>query len=133
MSRYSEKVAARRAASFGNALAVAIAITDGTQAPPAPKKPKTPPPEPRGILVDLGTMPQNCASAFDDAATALDRAAAIARAMLEKTHRSAQSGEATSAALLAETTAPRLRAAAVRLSRMPRAPKPSTPTHTPEP
>jgi uncharacterized protein YfaP (DUF2135 family) len=39
-----------------------------------------------------------------------------------------QSGEATSAALLAETTAPRLRAAAVRLSRMPSKPKPQNPT-----
>ena len=124
MSKYSEKVAARRIQAQ---IDLAVRITDGVKPAPAPKpKPKTPPPEQRGILVDLGAMPENCASAYREAADALDRAAAIARAMLDRTHRSAQSGEATSAALLAETTAPRLRAAAVRLSRMPSKPKPQT-------
>ena len=128
MSKYSEKVAARRIQAQ---IDLAVRITDGAEPPPAPpatKRPKTPPPEQRGILVDLGAMPENCAAAYREAADALDRAAAIARAMLERTHRSAQSGEATSAALLAETTAPRLRAAAVRLSRMPSKPKPQNPT-----
>ena len=125
MSKYSEKVAARRIQAQ---IDLAVRITDGVQpASPAPKRPKTPPPEQRGILVDLGAMPENCAIAYREAADALDRAAAIARAMLERTHRSAQSGEATSAALLAETTAPRLRAAAVRLSRMPSKPKTQNP------
>ena len=126
MSKYSEKVAARRIQAQ---IDLAVRITDGWQpapAPQAPKRPKTPPPEQRGILVDLGAMPENCAAAYREAADALDRASAIARAMLERTHRSAQSGEATSAALLAETTAPRLRAAAVRLSRMPSKPKTQT-------
>jgi hypothetical protein len=126
MSKYSEKVAARRIQAQ---IDLAVRITDGGQpapAPQAPKRPKTPPPEQRGILVDLGAMPENCAAAYREAADALDRAAAIARAMLERTHRSAQSGEATSAALLAETIAPRLRAAAVRLSRMPSKPKTQT-------
>ena len=126
MSKYSEKVAARRIQAQ---IDLAVRITDGRQpapAPQAPKRPKTPPPEQRGILVDLGAMPENCAAAYREAADALDRASAIARAMLERTHRSAQSGEATSAALLAETTAPRLRAAAVRLSRMPSKPKTQT-------
>lgn len=122
MSKYSEKVAARRIQAQ---IDLAVRITDGVQPAPDPKpKPKTPPPEQRGILVDLGAMPENCAAAYREAADALDRAAEIARAMLERTHRSAQSGEATSAALLAETTSPRLRAAAVRLSRMPSKPKP---------
>ena len=128
MSKYSEKVAARRIQAQ---IDLAVRITDGVQPAPAPNpKPKTPPPEQRGILVDLGAMPENCAAAYREAADALDRAAAIARAMLERTHRSAQSGEATSAALLAETTAPRLRAASVRLSRMPSKPKPKPQTQT---
>lgn len=129
MSKYSEKVAARRAASTFAAIDLAVRITDGVQAPPAPKKPKTPPPEPRGVLVELGAMPENCAIAYREAADALDRASAIARAMLERTRRSVQSGEATSAALLAETVAPRLRAAAIRLSRMPAKPKPQPQTN----
>ena len=128
MSKYSEKVAARRLAGTFAAIDLAVRITDGKQPPPAPKKPKQPPPPPRGVLVDLGAMPENCAAAYREAADALDRASAIARAMLERTHRSAQSGEATSAALLAEATAPRLRAAAVRLSRMPSKPKTQNPT-----
>lgn len=123
MSRYAEKLAARRAAGTLAAIDLAVRITDGLQPPPAPKKPKTPPPPARGTLVDLGTMPANCAAAFLEAASALDRAASIARAMLERTHRSCQSAEATSAALLSETTAPRLLAAATRLSRLPTKPK----------
>lgn len=118
---YAEK----RARRIGAAIDLAIRVTDG-EPPPAPaRRPRTPPPEKRGTLVDLGTMPQNCADCYQRAAQELDRAAAIAREMLAHTHRSCQSGEATSAALLAETTAPRLRAAAVRLSRMPTAPRPS--------
>lgn len=125
MSKYSDKVAARNA--DGNALAVAIEITEGPHGVPTPptppRRPRTPPPEPRGVLVDLGAMPQNCAAAFDAAAACLERAASIAREMLAHARRSCQSGEATCAALLAETTAPRLRAASVRLQRMPARPK----------
>lgn len=122
MSKYSDKVAARNAA--GNALAVAISITEGPHGVPTPApRPRTPPPPQRGVLVDLGTMPQNCAAAFDAAAACLERASSIAREMLAHARRSCQSGEATCAALLAETTAPRLRAASVRLQRMPARPK----------
>jgi hypothetical protein len=122
VSKYSDKVAARNAAE--NALAVAIEITERPHGvPTATRRPRTPPPGQRGVLVDLGPMPENCARLYEIAADALDRASAVAREMLAHTHRSAQSGEATSAALLAETTAPRLRAAAVRLRRMPARPK----------
>ena len=125
MSKYSDKVAARKA--LGNAIEVAISITEGAHGAPTPPtlspRPRTPPPEPRGVLVDLGPMPEDCARLYEIAADALDRASAVAREMLAHTHRSAQSGEATSAALLAETTSPRLRAAAVRLRRMPSRPK----------
>ena len=122
MSKYSDKVAARNA--IGNALAVAIEITERPHGEPTPpRRPRTPTPEQRGVLVDLGPMPENCARLYEIAADALDRASAVAREMLAHTHRSAQSGEATSAALLAETTSPRLRAAAVRLRRMPSRPK----------
>lgn len=75
MSKYSEKVAARRLAGTFAAIDLAVRITDGKQAPPAPKKPKQTPPAPRGVLVDLGAMPENCALALDEAAAALDRAA----------------------------------------------------------
>ncbi len=124
MSKYADKVSARRdrERQFSAALNIAMLVTDGPPPQTAPR-PKTPPPEPRGILVDLGAMPANAADAFDMAADALDRAAAIAREMLTHTHRSVQSGEATSAALLAETTAPRLRASAKRLRGMPSAPR----------
>lgn len=117
MSKYSEKVAARRVQA---AIDVAVRVTEGAP-PPAPAA-KTPPPEARGILVDLGALPANCASALADAADALDRAAALGREMLRRVRRSIQKSEAISASLLAETTAPRIRAAAVRLRRMPAAP-----------
>ena len=64
MSKYADKVAARRAEA---AIDLAVRITDREilpPAPPAPPKPKTPPPPPRGILVDLGELPARCASAF---------------------------------------------------------------------
>jgi len=109
MSKYSDKVARRLAA---------------TDAPATPQAlPKPPAPRQRGTLVDLGALPANCAAAYEEAAAALERASAIARTMLERCARSCQSGEATSAALLAETTAPRLRAAATRLRHLPAAPR----------
>jgi len=123
MSKYADKVAARRAEA---AIDLAVRITDREILPPAPPaapKSKTPPPPPRGILVDLGELPARCASAFDEAADALDRAAEAAREILGRAQRSVQSGEALGAAGLAETFAPRLRAAATRLRRMPAAPK----------
>lgn len=116
MSKYADKLAARRVEA---AINLAVAITDGTQAPPAPKKPKTPPPPMRGILVDLGTLPGNCAQAFTDAAIILERAAAVADEMRARASRSIQSGEAQSAFCLASTIAPRLRAQGERLRRLP--------------
>ena len=118
MSKYADKLAARRASGIQAAINLAVAITDGTQAPPAPKKPKTPPPM-RGILVDLGTLPGNCAQAFIDAAIILERAAALADEMRARASRSIQSGEAQSAFCLASTIAPRLRAQGERLRRLP--------------
>lgn len=120
MSKYADKVAARRAAT---AIDLAVRITNREIPPPAPPRPKTPPQPPRGVLVDLGELPARCASAFDEAAAALDRAAEAAREILGRAQRSVQSGEALGAAGLAETFAPRLRAAATRLRRMPAAPK----------
>jgi hypothetical protein len=120
MSKYSEKVAARRIQAQ---IDLAVRITDGGQpahAPQATKRPKTPPPEQRGILVDLGALPANCARAFEDAAAALDRAAAFADEMRVRASRSIQSGEAQSAFGLASTVAPKLRAQSFRLERLPR-------------
>ena len=108
MSKYSDKVAARRAEA---ALDLAVRITDreipppAPPAPPAPPKPKQPPPPPRGVLVDLGDLPARCSAAFDEAAAALDRAAEAARGILERAQRSVQSGEALGAAGLAEKAA----------------------------
>jgi hypothetical protein len=119
--KYSEKKA-RRAAGTLAAIDLAVRITDGAAPPKPSPRPRIPPPEPRGVLVDLGTMPENCASALNEASAALLRAAGIARAMLERTGRSVQKSEAISAALLAETTAPRINAAAIRLRRMPSGP-----------
>ena len=113
MSKYSEKVARR--------LAAPDAAPDAPATPPSLPKPAAP--RQRGTLVDLGALPANCAAAYEEAAAALERASAIARTMLERCARSCQSGEATSAALLAETTAPRLRAAATRLRHLPAAPR----------
>lgn len=120
MSKYSDKLAARRANGIQAAINLAVAITDATQAPPAPKKPNTPPPTPRGVLVDLGTLPVNCAQAFTDAALVLERAAALADEIRARASRSVQSGEAQSAFCLASTIAPRLRAQGERLRRLPR-------------
>ena len=62
MSRYAEKVAARRVAGTLAAIDLAVRISDGGEAPPPPaKRPRVPPPEPRGILVDLGAAPENAA------------------------------------------------------------------------
>lgn len=124
MSKYADKVAARRAEA---AIELAVRITDREILPPpatpAAPKPKQPPPPPRGVLVDLGDLPERCSAAFDEAAAALDKAAEAARAILALAQRSVQSGEALGAAGLAETFAPRLRAAATRMRRMPAAPK----------
>lgn len=129
MSRYADKVAERRrehAREFAAALNIAMTVTERPKA-----MRDSPQQERRGILVELGSMPAECAAEYEQAAAHLDKAANIARAMLEQTRRSVQKSEAISASLLAETTAPRLRAAAVRLRRLPTKPRGADENHKP--
>ena len=95
MSKYAAKVAARRAEqSTSIALNVIARIERGEcvqqQQPP---KPKTPPPEPRGLIADLGDAPAMCAARMREAEKLIREALEIARVMQNKAKRGRQAGE----------------------------------------
>ena len=106
MSKYAAKVAARRAeqsASIAlNVIARIARIERGecvqpkTPATPKPAKPKTPPPEPRGLIADLGDAPAECAYRMRAAEKLIREALEVARVMQNKAKRGRQAGEVLS-------------------------------------
>ena len=95
MSKYAAKKArqAEMAQKTFAAINLAVRITNGTATPPKPKKPKQPPPPPRGLVNDLGTMPDDLADALEAAAENLRRANEIAAAALVASAKGLQTAE----------------------------------------
>ena len=103
MSKYAAKVAARKASEQASiALNVIARIERGecvqpkTPATPKPAKPKQPPPEPRGLIADLGDAPAMCAARMREAEKMIREALEIARVMQDRAKRGRQAGEVTS-------------------------------------
>lgn len=103
MSKYAAKVAARRAEQSASiALNVIARIERGecvqpkTPATPKPAKPKQPPPEPRGLIADLGDAPAECAYRMRAAERLIREALEIARVMQNRAKRGRQAGEVLS-------------------------------------
>ena len=100
MSKYARKVAARREeqASRDRTLAAinfALRVTEGkVEVKPKKKKPKQPPPEPRGAIADLGGLPEACAACLRNAAAQLRTALGIAYEIQAKAKKGRQAGEA---------------------------------------
>ncbi len=103
MSKYAAKVAERKASEQASiALNVISRIERGecvqpkTPATPKPAKPKQPPPEPRGLIADLGDAPAMCAARMREAEKLIREALEIARVMQDRAKRGRQAGEVTS-------------------------------------
>lgn len=98
MSKYAAKVAARRAEQSASiALNVIARIERGECVQPKqPPKPKTPPPEPRGLIADLGDAPAMCAARMREAEKLIREALEIARVMQNRAKRGRQAGEVLS-------------------------------------
>ena len=98
MSKYAAKVAARRAEQSASiALNVIARIERGECVQPkTPPKPKTPPPEPRGLIADLGDAPAECAYRMRAAEKLIREALEVARVMQNKAKRGRQAGEVLS-------------------------------------
>lgn len=99
MSKYARKVAARREEQAKHdrtiaAIDFAVRLTEKAVPPPKAKKPKQPPPEPRGALADLHGLPGECAAALRDAASRLRAALEIAYEIQAEAKKGRQAGEA---------------------------------------
>lgn len=94
-SKYAAKVAARRSEQSASiALNVIARIERGECVQPKPPpKPKTPPPEPRGLIADLGDAPAECAYRMRAAEKLIREALEIARTMQDRAKRGRQAGE----------------------------------------
>lgn len=96
LSKYAAKKAARAAAnqSASIALNVIARIERGECVQPkTPPKPKAPPPEPRGLIADLGDAPLMCANRMMEAERLIREALEIARVMQNIAKRGRQAGE----------------------------------------
>ena len=98
MSKYAAKVAARRAKQSASIALNVIARLDCGKCvqPKTPPKPKTPPPEPRGLIADLGDAPAECAARMREAEKMIREALEIARVMQNRAKRGRQAGEVLS-------------------------------------
>lgn len=100
MSKYARKVAARReeSASHDRTLAAidfALRLTEGRAVvKPNVKKPKQPPPEPRGALADLHGLPEQCSMLLRNAASQLRTALKLAYEIQDEAKKGRQAGEA---------------------------------------
>lgn len=98
LSKYAAKKARQleMAQKTFSAINLAVQITNGTAKPPRtqpPPKPKTPQPEPRGLVADLGDAPAMCAARMREAEKLIREALEIARTMQDRAKRGRQAGE----------------------------------------
>lgn len=128
MSKYARKVAARREerASRDRTLAAidfALRVTEGkVEVKPKQKKPKQPPPEPRGALADLCGLPEACAACLRNAAAQLRTALGIAYEIQAKAKKGRQAGEAFAVVGIIGQLPDRAEYGARRVAEMPNAP-----------
>jgi len=129
MSKYARKVAARREeqASRDRTLAAidfALRVTEGkVEVKPKEKKPRQPPPEPRGALADLGGLPEDCAACLRNAAAQLRTALGIAYEIQAKAKKGRQAGEAFAVVGIIGQLPDRAEYGARRVAEMPNAPQ----------
>ena len=132
MSKYQRKLARREAEAQmrkPNIMSLSIAFQRVEQqkreALPEQKaaraKPKTPPPEARGTVHDLGDRPQRAAKLIEEAADFLRSAEAVLEECYSMGGRGAQQGEPLSALGCIRAMYPRLDAVALRVAKIPNA------------
>lgn len=119
MSKYARKKAARMATTQRtfSAINLAVQITNGTIKPKA-KKPKQPPPEPRGLVADLGDRPEKLAVLLTDCANLLVEASSLADKILELAKRGIQQSEPRAISQFLVPTAQRVAGMAARARRI---------------
>lgn len=105
MSKYARKKAARREESVSHdrtiadrtlaAIDFALRLTEGRAVvKPNVKKPKQPPPEPRGAVADLHGLPEQCSMLLRNAASQLRTALKLAYSIQDEAKKGRQAGEA---------------------------------------
>lgn len=93
LSKYARKQLEKQRGNWQPPAAqVSVTVELPPQNPPQ-KKEKKAPPEPRGLVADLGLLPANCAAMLHQAETLLNGALKIAQSMQAKAKRGRQSGE----------------------------------------
>ena len=127
MSKYARKVAARLKAqqAAGEAVAaidLAVRITSGEVRPkpqaPKAKRPKQPPPEPRGQIGALGDRPERLGALLSEAAAKLREAEALAEETLALSKVGLQQAEPRSVHGFIVATAPKVEAMAYRATKI---------------
>lgn len=119
MSKYARKCAARIAAQ-GRAMGAidfALRITSG-EVKPKPKKPPQLPPQPRGLIGDLGDRPKRLAALLESAAASLREAEALAEEVYTLAKLGLQRSEPLAISQFIVATAPRVEAMAARAAKI---------------
>lgn len=121
MSKYARKRAARIEAQ-GRAMGAidfALKITSGEIKPnPKPKKPPQLPPQPRGLIGDLGDRPKRLAALLESAAASLREAEALAEEVYTLAKLGLQRSEPLAISQFIVATAPRVEAMAARAAKI---------------
>ena len=122
MSKYARKRAERARKEEASqraykAINLAVRITNGEIRPKA-KKQKQEPPEPRGMIADLGDRPACLARELEEAAEALKRAQACAEEILSMSKKGIQQAEPRAIAQFLVPTAQRVEGMAARAARI---------------
>ena len=122
MSKYARKRAERARKEEASqraysAINLAVRITNGEIRPKA-KKPKQEPPEPRGMIADLGERPACLARVLEEAAAALRRAQGCADEILAMSKKGIQQAEPRAIAQFLVPTAQRVEGMAARAARI---------------
>ena len=124
MSKYARKRAARLKAQQAvsetfAAIDLAVRITEGKIQPqPAQKKPKQPPPEPRGQIGSLGDRPERLGKLLAEAAASLRAAETLAEETLALSKVGLQQAEPRSVLGFLMATAPKVEAMAGRAAKI---------------